>query len=134
MDFLATEIGGHLNCINNKLTSLRGCPANLGGDLRCSGNKLTTLEYCPKRIDGDFSFWNNKLTTLKFFPSIIAGSYHVDLKHQNLPEGLGLILRLLDSDQKYIFFKYQNEYDVWEPEFDFDKASELVTDIRDGLE
>ena len=61
-DFLSDIlVKGYFSCHHNRLTSLRGSPAEVGGDFYCSTNQLTSLEGCPKEVLGDFDCSNNKV-------------------------------------------------------------------------
>jgi hypothetical protein len=51
-----------LNCNNNQLEDLKGCPENVI-DLHCNDNYLTSLEYCPDSVV-KLLFSHNRLTTL----------------------------------------------------------------------
>ena len=59
------EWHGNFRCVNNKLTSLKGCPGIIRGSFDCGINDLTTLEYCATHIHRGFScMYNNKMTSL----------------------------------------------------------------------
>ena len=38
------EVTGYFYCINNQLTSLKGCPETVDGLFYCSNNQLTSLK------------------------------------------------------------------------------------------
>jgi len=58
-----------LHCWNNNLTTLKGCPESVVY-LNCCYNKLTTLEYCPSKVS-DLYCGSNMITTLKDLPKDI---------------------------------------------------------------
>jgi hypothetical protein len=47
------EVGGDFNCYNNKLVTLKGCPAKIGGAHFKNSDIYT--EFFPKEV-GDFDF------------------------------------------------------------------------------
>ena len=53
-------IEGSFFCMNNKLTSLKGCPKIVKGDFSCSINQLSNLEGCPLEVYGNFFAYGNK--------------------------------------------------------------------------
>ncbi len=59
------RITGYFDCMDNKLTSLEGCPNEVNGGFSCSYNQLTSLEGLSKIIEGSLFCTNNKLTNLK---------------------------------------------------------------------
>ena len=69
------KVTGSVNFIQNKLTSLEGCPKEVGSFFDCRDNKLTTLEGGPKSVGGDFHCGNNNLTDLKGSPEEIGGKF-----------------------------------------------------------
>ena len=68
------EVGGHFDCSVNKLTSLEGSPTEVGGNFNCEHNQLISLEGSPKEIGGSLNCSYNKLTSLKGCPSKIGRS------------------------------------------------------------
>jgi hypothetical protein len=76
-DFLEDlEIEGDFNCINNNLTTLKGCPQTIGGHLLCTNNNLTTLEGCPQTIGGSIEIVYNKLASLKGCPQTVGENFY----------------------------------------------------------
>jgi hypothetical protein len=64
-----SEVTGDFDCSNNKLTTLKGCPAGIVGySFLCNDNHLTSLEGCPDYVGGIFDCSNNELTSLEFAP------------------------------------------------------------------
>ena len=64
-DDLPKRISGSFSCIDNQLTSLKGCPEEIGGNFLCGFNGLTSLEFCPKRVGQRFSCVENGLISLE---------------------------------------------------------------------
>ena len=64
-DDLPKMISGSFSCIDNQLTSLKGCPEEIGGNFLCGFNGLTSLEFCPKRVGQRFSCVANELISLE---------------------------------------------------------------------
>ena len=64
-----------LDCSNNKLKNLKGCPKNLTR-LNCSYNELTSLKGCPQSVI-EFYCANNNLTLLEGYP------LNVDERHSH---------------------------------------------------
>jgi hypothetical protein len=62
---LPEKVDGYFACIDNRLTSLKGCPKEVGGNFLCTSNNLTSLEYCPKIVHHSFICSNNEINTLK---------------------------------------------------------------------
>ena len=52
-------VSGDFVCMNNKLTSLEGCPEIIGGHLNWSKNNIRSLEGCPVEIRCNFNCVNN---------------------------------------------------------------------------
>ena len=76
-DLSNVTLGGGFNCSHNRLTSLKGSPAEVGfysrsqgtnGDFNCSDNQLTSLEYSTTKVARSYICSNNKLTSLKGSP------------------------------------------------------------------
>ena len=68
----------HINCSNNKLTSLEGAPQHVGGYFDCSRNKLTSLEGAPQHVGGSFACLHNKLTSLEGAPQHVSEGFYCD--------------------------------------------------------
>ena len=64
-DGLPKRTLGSFSCIDNRLTSLKGCPEEIGGNFLCGFNGLTSLEFCPKRVGQRFSCVENGLISLE---------------------------------------------------------------------
>jgi len=72
------KVSGNIDCSQNKLTTLDGCPSYVGGDFWCDWNKLTILEYCPNYVGGDFWCFENNLITLEYCPNYVGGNFECD--------------------------------------------------------
>ena len=70
------KVTGEFDCVNNKLTSIEGCPKEVGGIFYCYGNELITLEGAPKEVGGSFYCGNNKLITLEGCPKEVGGNFN----------------------------------------------------------
>ena len=62
-----------LDCNNNQLTSLEGCPPSVQ-ILDCYTNQLTSLEGCPPSVQ-ELYCWNNQLTNLEGCPPSVQHLY-----------------------------------------------------------
>ena len=62
------KVFGSFDCVNNKLTTLKGSPKHVGGWFDCSNNRLTTLKHCPDYIHNFFYCKYNKLEYLDYLP------------------------------------------------------------------
>ena len=60
---------GNIDCLGQKLTSLKGCPKEVTNMFNCSGNKLTSLKYGPEKVGVLYNCADNKLTSLEGAPS-----------------------------------------------------------------
>ena len=79
-------VGGDFDCLDNKLTSLIGCPTEVIGNFYCSDNKLTSLKGCPHKVGRDFWCCDNKLTSLKGCPSKIGGDFWCSRNNKKFTE------------------------------------------------
>ena len=70
-----TEVIGNFYCSDNKLTSLKGCPHKVGGSFVCSYNNLTSLAGCPREVMEDFYCCNNRLTSLSGCPHKVGRDF-----------------------------------------------------------
>ena len=100
------EVGGHFDCSVNKLTSLEGSPTEVGGNFNCEHNQLISLEGSPKEIGGSLNCSYNKLTSLKGCPSKIDGDF--DCFYNPLPplikQNISIIKRII---------RCQDDYSIW---------------------
>jgi hypothetical protein len=72
LEGIAKIIGDTLDCSDNSLTSLVGCPKYLN-ELYCRSNLLTNLKGSAISINGDFNCSDNKLTSLEGISETIGG-------------------------------------------------------------
>ena len=63
---------GDIDCRNENLTSLRGCPKEVKGSFYCYGLGLTSLKDCPEKAGKDFMCHHNQLTSLKGGPKEVG--------------------------------------------------------------
>ena len=75
-DLSNTIYEGDLDCSNNDLTSLEGCPKEVKGDFDCSSNNLTSLDGSPEIVSGYFDCSYNKLTSLEGCPKEVKGNFY----------------------------------------------------------
>jgi len=73
------KVIGDFICVQNKLSTLYGCPIEVTGDFLCCENELTSLEFGPSIIGECFYCCENKLTSLEFGPSKVGGNYFCDI-------------------------------------------------------
>ena len=66
---------GDIDCSDNNLTSLKGCPKEVKGNFNCYDNKLTTLKGGPQKVSGIFDCGSNNLTTLEGAPKEVGCSF-----------------------------------------------------------
>ena len=66
-------LGGNLECGDNDLVNLKGCPSKVAESFFCSGNKLVSLGGCPSEVGGDFLCNSNRLGNLEGCPSEVGG-------------------------------------------------------------
>jgi hypothetical protein len=132
LEYGPSEVGGNFYCEHNKLTSLEHCPINIEGHFLCNSNKLTSLEHCPKKVGLNFECEYNYLDTLMYCPSDIGGDLYC--------ENCGLPTSFSDTydydmsfEERSVFIKYMNYYDVWTPEFSENNMNYLVAEMNDGL-
>ena len=69
-DIKFTIIYGILDCSNNQLTSLDGCPEGVT-TLLCSNNQLTSLDGCPENVTKLYCL-SNQLTSLDGCPKNVT--------------------------------------------------------------
>ena len=78
-DIEGKNYNGNIDCRNNQLTSLEGCPQQVGGWFYCDNNQLTSLEGCPQEVGGGFDCRNNSITIIpddfKFTDSLCGDIY-----------------------------------------------------------
>jgi hypothetical protein len=118
------KVSGDFICSYNRLTSLSGCPNIVGGAFYCQGNELKSLEFSPTKIDGDFSCYENKLSSLEFSPTEVNGeirfvynnNFTLDFKDIFGDNDIFGPTGVLSFNERRIFFKYHQYYDVWTPE------------------
>ena len=67
--------GGRIDCHNEYITSLKGCPKEVEGDFHCYKNELASLEYAPQKVEGSFDCSYNNLTSLEYAPEKVGGSF-----------------------------------------------------------
>ena len=77
-DLSDVEVTGNFNCVNNNLTSLKGCPHTVRESFDCSYNKLTSLEGAPQTVGNYFYCYNNPLTSLKGIPKTVNYNFYID--------------------------------------------------------
>lgn len=93
-------VNGCFDCINNNLTSLKGCPKYIDGNFYCNNNNklvnleggpetvtktyecdnnlLVTLQGLAQNIGMDFKCSSNRLTKLEYLPKIIKGNLNIN--------------------------------------------------------
>ena len=77
------KVTGYFDCVNNRLTSLKGCPRWIEGDFWCSNNRLTSLEFSPDYVgDGFYCGWNR--LTDNYCDTEIGGCFYTSLKQDGL--------------------------------------------------
>jgi len=81
------KVSGYFYCINNKLTSLDGCPSEVDGGFYCYYNQLTSLEGAPNSIGGSFNCSSNQLTSLEGVPNSIGGDFNCNSNQLKSLEG-----------------------------------------------
>ena len=69
------KVDGDFDCLDNKLTSLIGCPTEVIGNFYCSDNKLISLKGCPHKVGGSFNCDDNVLTSLKGCPTEVSANF-----------------------------------------------------------
>ncbi len=127
------RVNGNFMCGANLLTTLKRAPAYVGGYFNCNNNKLTSLEGGPKYVGGYFTCVQNNLTSLQYAP-IDFTTFHFGENPVYSKNQMYNIIREISMDEMKILFKYQNEYDVWNPVFNETNLNYLIEDIKDGLQ
>lgn len=137
LEFSPTKVDGCFDCSENELTSLKHCPTSVGDVFRCSNNMIKTLEYCPTVVNYAFDV-NRTDVSFKFFHIfyILLRDDYDDFDKESFDEVDEVeddtISSMMTEAQK-TFLKYQNDYEVWTPEFNEDNVQLLLDDIKDGL-
>ncbi len=130
------EVGGDFYCYSNNLT-LEYCPETVGGHFNCSDNQLTSLKYCPKTVGGDFSCSENQLTSLEYCPETVGGHFNCGYNQltnfDGLPEFFEQDIYLYGTPvfEIYCLFKNDPRCIYWIREFGVIQGGEVV---RDRLE
>lgn len=125
------KVDGNFWCAANILTTLKGAPSYVSGSFNCNNNRLSSLEGGPTYVGGYFTCVQNNLTSIQYAPKDF---YSFSFSETPIFIGLYKKLGRLTLDGMKILIKYQNEYDVWNPEFNEKNFDDLVDDIKDGLE
>lgn len=126
------DVNQNISISHRGLTQLPFRINKMVGYLDCSNNELTTLEGCPYDIYGAFHCNNNQITSLAFCPTIVCGGFlYVD--RNPLPDDFYALHNSLNIEEDIVFFKYMNYYNIWEPEYNSENMRILVDEIKDGL-
>lgn len=86
-DIARTIYKGDINCSNNDLISLKGCPKEVLGDFRCCNNRLKSLDYAPKAIKYNFDCSNNGLKSLQNAPQEVGFDFDCSYNELTSLEG-----------------------------------------------
>ena len=70
------KIGGHFDCSDTDITSLKGAPQKVGKDFYCSDTKITSLEGAPQKVGGDFDCSDTDITSLDGAPGEIGEYFY----------------------------------------------------------
>jgi hypothetical protein len=80
------KVDGDFDCLDNKLTSLIGCPTEVIGNFYCSDNKLISLKGCPHKVGGSFNCDDNVLTSLKGCPTEVGRDFNCEYNNKEFTE------------------------------------------------
>ncbi len=153
LEHVPVKVGGDFNCSVNRLTTLEYCPEQIRGSFSCSENKLTNLVHGPKNISNNFYCSWNQLTSLVGCPEKVGNNFEcnnnpplasiselttsfdgkLECFESNLPLPLKFFLRDHDQSEIKTFLKYQNQVDIWSPDFNEDNFNDLLEEIKEGL-
>ena len=79
------KVTGSFDCVDNRLTSLKGSPRWIGGYFSCENNDLTSLEFSPDYVGDNFWCDHNNLTD-NYCDSEIGGGFYTTLEQDGLTE------------------------------------------------
>lgn len=74
LEYIASFIDGELNCNSNDLINIKHINSNSKiTSINCSNNKISSLKGCPKSLNNLFCE-NNKISNFNYFPSKIKST------------------------------------------------------------
>jgi len=69
------EVKGYFYCVDNSLTTLKGCPEIVRKGFDCSNNQLTSLEGGPEIVGLSYNCRENPLKSLQGAPEYVYGDF-----------------------------------------------------------